>query len=271
MHIPSKTFLMGEYLAMYGGPAILALTEPCFSIDGQKRLHPDCMAARLWREHTNTDCDWGLLDPYQGQGGMGASSAEFLLAYQQIFPPSHQSTTHLRDIFWQYVDDQAAHKPSGYDVMAQMQEGLVLIEGTNLQALTWSFDHLGFVLVHSGQKLKTHEHLSRGQWSLDVEHLTSLVRQAQQALIIQDEKVFVQSIQHFHQALFEADLLASHSKILLTKWMNELPIVAAKGCGAMGADVLLLVAKREDIPLITAYLTLNKHVILATHQQLYVK
>ena len=44
--IPSKTFLLGEYVAMYGGPAMVALTNPCFGMDMTKRLHPASMAAR---------------------------------------------------------------------------------------------------------------------------------------------------------------------------------------------------------------------------------
>lgn len=271
MLIPSKTFLLGEYLAIQGGPAILALTEPCFSIDMDKRLHPDCMAARLWQDCMGKDCEWGLQDPYQGRGGMGASSAEFVMAYQQIFPQEQQNIAHLRDIFFQYVDKHATHQPSGYDVMAQLQEGIVFVHKAKLESLSWPFQHLGFMLVHTGHKLKTHEHLSQGQWSLDEAYLTSIVSQAQQSLFTKEASDWVQAIQHFHQALLKANLVAAHTQRLLTKLMYDLPIVAAKGCGAMGADVLLLLLNISDMRSVKAYLDQEDLKLLATHQQIYRK
>jgi mevalonate kinase len=269
MQVPSKTFLLGEYLAMQGGPAILALTSPCFSPNPQQRLHPDCMAARLWRDYKGNDCDWGLADPYHGKGGLGASSAEFVIAYQQIFPKTQQNHVHLREIFLNYVDKDARQKPSGYDVMAQMHQGLLSIQETHIESLTWSFEDLGFVLVHTGQKLKTHEHLMNGQWTLDVEHLSQHVRQATQALKTQNDDLFIQSIRDFHQEICQAHLIASHSFDLLNKLQANLPILAGKGCGAMGADVLLLVIKTQNMPKVIHHLQQEKLDILATHQQLY--
>ena len=269
MQVPSKTFLLGEYLAMQGGPAMMALTAPCFSLNPHQRLHPDCMASRLWRDYKGGDCDWGLTDPYHGKGGLGASSAEFVLAYQQIFPKAQQNHVHLRDIFLKYVDENARQKPSGYDVMAQMHQGLLWVQGAHVESLTWSFEHLGFILVHTGKKLKTHEHLFNGQWTLDVEQLSQHVQQATQALKNQDDDLFVQSIHHFHQALCESHLVAQHSLDLLHQLSMNLPILASKGCGAMGADVLLLVMNVQDMPKVERYLQQEKFDILATHQQLY--
>jgi mevalonate kinase len=269
MQVPSKTFLLGEYLAMQGGPAIMALTSPCFSLNSKQRLHPDCMAARFWRDYQGRDCDWGLTDPYHGKGGLGASSAEFVLAYKQIFPQSQQNPAHLREIFFKYVDENAKQKPSGYDVMAQMHQGLLCIQENHIEPLTWSFEQLGFVLVHTGQKLKTHEHLFTGQWTLDVEQLSQNVQKATHALKIQNDDLFVQSICDFHQALCESHLVATHSLDLLNQLRMNLPILASKGCGAMGADVMLLVMKIQNMPTVIRYLQQEKLDILATHQQLY--
>ena len=269
MQVPSKTFLLGEYLAMQGGPAILALTSPCFSFNPNQRLHPDCMAARLWRDYKGSDCDWGLADPYNGKGGLGASSAEFVIAYQQIFPKTQQNHIHLREIFLKYVDKSARHQPSGYDVMAQMHQGLLWIQETQIESLTWTFNDLGFVLVHTGQKLKTHEHLLNGQWTLDFERLSQNVHQAAQALKTQNVDLFIQSIQDFHQGICQAHLLAPHALALLNQLQASLPILAAKGCGAMGADVLLLVIKTYNMPKVIEYLQQEKLDILATQAQLY--
>jgi hypothetical protein len=67
-YIPAKTFLLGEYLALKGGPSLIALTQPCFGIDEAKRLHPDCVAARFWQAKTKTLIPFGLSDPFQGKG-----------------------------------------------------------------------------------------------------------------------------------------------------------------------------------------------------------
>src|SRR4051812_39210067 len=82
--IPAKTFLIGEYAALVGHSAILLTTTPCFELSlepSEKNfIHPESPAG-LWlkKQEANIKLTWK--DPYQGQGGLGASSAQFLSCY----------------------------------------------------------------------------------------------------------------------------------------------------------------------------------------------
>ena len=58
--IPAKTFLVGEYLALTGGPSIILTTTPCFELRqcnnlGLHGVHPESPAGRLWAQYTPKD------------------------------------------------------------------------------------------------------------------------------------------------------------------------------------------------------------------------
>lgn len=271
--IPGKTFLIGEYVAMYGGPAVVALTEPCFYLDKQKRLHPDCFAARLWQKETGKSCDWGLSDPYVGIGGLGASSAEFLLAYMNIFGENN-SLSHLQSTFFQYADSGASGRlPSGYDLFAQTSEQCVIVQSAplQLQSMNWPFAELGFILVHTQKKLQTHWHLANLHLDLKWRDLAVVTERAIIAMLENDCEQWIASIQLFYDKLHQQGLVAAHTAFMIEHWMQDLPILAAKGCGAMGADVIVIFAEVEKINKIADSLTaINAH-ILATHADLYQK
>ena len=267
--IPSKTFLVGEYLALKGGPAILALTNPTFSIDESKHLHPDCMAARYWFSKTQKKCDWGLKDPYFGKGGLGASSAEFLLAYYQLEGhfDNHQ---HLYETYLAFSDTSAVQKPSGYDVIAQTAQGLSVVESLPLrcQSYTWPFAEMGLILIHTGKKLKTHAHL---QQALDVSNWKKMANGCEKAIFgleHQHVDAWIEGMRLFGECLAEAHFVASHTQQTLEIIKKE-PILAAKGCGAMGSDVILvLVEKFRQHTLIEKWQQQNLD-ILATDDDLF--
>jgi mevalonate kinase len=271
--IPGKTFLIGEYVAMYGGPAVLALTQPCFHLDEQKRLHPNCLAARLWQKETGQPCNWGLSDPYSGMGGLGASSAEFLLAYMKIFG-ENTNLSHLHSIFFQYADTGTGGRiPSGYDLFAQTSEQCVIVQSNppRLQSLFWPFAELGFILVHTRKKLQTHQHLENLHLDLQWRELAVITERAIVALLEKDCEQWLRAIQLFYNKLQHQGLVAAHTVSMIKDWMQELPILAAKGCGAMGADVVVLFTEVEKIDSIVDYLTAHGAYILATNADLYQK
>src|SRR3990167_4806167 len=82
--IPAKTFLLGEYVALQGGPAMILTTTPCFEVGvGDleiQAIHPDSPAGLCWRD-SGIPGELFWYDPYEGIGGLGASSAAFLGAY----------------------------------------------------------------------------------------------------------------------------------------------------------------------------------------------
>ena len=101
--IPGKTFLVGEYLALTGGPSIVINTEPCFEFSWiseessgplvRHPFHSDSPAGR-WLEK-NSEAAQGKFDdlkveathviqfkdPFNGRGGFGGSTAEFAGAW----------------------------------------------------------------------------------------------------------------------------------------------------------------------------------------------
>jgi len=263
MQIPAKTFLFGEYLALFQGPACIALTQPCFALDHHARLHPQCPAQRLWQAKRGEACDWGLSDPYAGKGGLGASGAEFLLAYQQLYP-GDIDIHHLRQTYFDY-----APSGSGYDVLAQSAEGIVMIDG-GLSIRPWSFSSLGFILVHSGIKLKTHEHLN-DLHALPWQSLIVPVEQGCMAVAEADEDSFLAAVHDFYQRLLALNLVAKHSQYFIQDWCSRWPILAAKGCGAMGADVIALFLFPEHSMQVCQELLAMGFQVLASEQDLFFK
>jgi len=269
--IPSKTFLLGEYVAMYGGPAMVALTNPCFGMDMTKRLHPACMAARLWHDQRGAPCDWGLKDPYVAKGGMGASSAEFLLAYQALFTSESINLLDLHQTFLRYANNGTGRLPSGYDVLAQTGQGCVVVESSPLKvnSMPWNLDELGFVLVHTENKLATHTHLSQLDLDLNWKVLANHVEQGCEAMLASDADQWLQAIDSFYQNVLQQHLVSSYTQHLISKWKSQMPILAAKGCGAMGSDVIVMFARVENITDIVEKLHHGKHHVLATQRELY--
>lgn len=272
MHmIPGKTFLLGEYVAMFGGPALLALTKPCFELDNLKRLHPACPASRLWQDKTGKNCDWGLKNPYLGRGGLGASSAEFLLAYQQLFP-GDIDISHLRQIFNKYSNYGKGIPPSGYDLMAQTSQGCVIVESSPLllHSFPWEFNELGFILVHTGVKLATHEHLKVVN-QINWKPFVPFVEKACEAMQDNNTEAFLSSVTNFSAELYQQHLVAKHTQFLIKDWTSKLPILAIKGCGAMGSDVVAIFSLRENIDYIVYFLKEKSFFVLATNDDLYLE
>lgn len=267
--VPAKTFLMGEYAAMFGAPALLALTRQCFRLNKSSRLHPNSPAARLWTSQTGLSCDWGLYDPYLGRGGLGASSAEFILAYRQLYPEA-TDLEHLYRCYQTYAYQGQGMPPSGYDVLAQTKQGCVMVQSNplNIRECGWNFEELGFVLLHTGKKLATHEHLGQLQ-ELAWKKLIPDLERACQAILEIEVDVFLAAIHGFGQQLAQLGLVAKHTQVILDELNQHLPLLAAKGCGAMGADVVVLFSLRKDIDYIVEFLNQTSYLVLATQQDLY--
>jgi mevalonate kinase len=271
--IPSKTFLFGEYVAMYGGPALVALTEPLFSKDQQKRLHPDCLAAQFWRRQTGQECTWGLNDPYHKKGGLGASSAEFLLAYRHFFDEQQIGLEHLHQSYIACVAKDAGRPPSGYDLLAQTGFGCSLVESRpfKVSSFDWHFLDLGFVLIHTNKKLATHEHLKNVGVDLDWRRLMNSCEMGCDAYLNRDSEQWIKATHHFYQALLNQNLVTPYTQHLIAECQKDMPILAAKGCGALGADVIVLYVLKEQRLNVCEQLNQRNLEILATDAHLHIK
>ena len=269
IHVPAKTFFLGEYLALKGGPSLIALTNPCFQLDKTKRLHPDCVAARFWQAHTNTAIPFGLADPFQGKGGMGASSAEFILAYH-LHGGRINDREHLHRLYLEFAQTQG-QAPSGYDVLAQTQEGVCLVQMPIQERIhfEWVFRELVFVLVHTGKKLATHLHLQHTTANFEWRQLAKTTERGIDAILQQDADKWLDAITQYQLHLSSIGLMAPHSQALIMALQAQLPILAAKGCGAMGADVVALFLEKSNIDFLKDVLIEKGYNVLATQADLY--
>ena len=67
-----------------------------------------------------------------------------------------------------------------------------------------------------------------------------------QALVNKDAKQFIDSIKHYHNELDRLNLVATHTLALLNTLNQQQAVLAAKGCGAMGADIILVIVKQSE-------------------------
>ncbi|MCB0406704.1 MAG: hypothetical protein KDD34_00795, partial [Bdellovibrionales bacterium] len=174
---PSKTFLVGEYAILHGGHALLANTEPRFEViistPGEGRcenIHPNSPAGQWARTHREAfeKIDFQFIDPHQGRGGFGASSAQFLLAWawsllDQVPFSRLTEGLDLSQILKDYhsLFEEKSTRPSGGDVVAQSIGGICQVATAPLTMTekSWPFKDLDFLIIPTGKKINTHKHL----------------------------------------------------------------------------------------------------------------
>lgn len=275
--VPAKTFLVGEYSALAGKSAIVLTTSPYFSLsindsDEPYVFHPDSPAGRWWQQPNRTPVQLSWHDPYFGRGGLGASSAQFVASYlascyleQRPFDRM-QLLKAYEACAWSGI----GLKPSGYDVIAQSLHGCVYInkEKGVICPYSWPFEKLSFVLVHTGIKLATHEHLQQTTLPHSVERLSAIVESTKHAFEANNEEQLVTTINHYHQELLQSNLVAKHSCHLIEEIKAWSEVLAIKGCGALGADVLLLVCRLEDKLILSQKLQSQRLSLLASEENL---
>lgn len=278
-NIPAKTFLLGEYIALQHGPALLIGTQPCFRLKAiaEKELrgiHPESPAGKLFRQQ-NFSSGFEWFDPYQGKGGLGASSAQFVGLYQALCQEKKRpfQTEEMLELYYQHAWDGQGARPSGYDIISQSAQQMSFIHQQNniIKTLSWPFDDLDFILVHTGKKLATHQHLQSFSSSVPLEKLSKIVYQAKAALEQKNADAFINCINNYQQALFESGFTAEHSLQLINELKQNKNILAIKGCGAMGADILLILCKKAQYQTTTSQLLQKNIQIIAKTDNLFKK
>jgi mevalonate kinase len=288
---PGKTFLVGEYLALSGGPSIVLCTEPRFELTvstnedaneeapraGERSLnesslalspfHPASPAGCLINENApkfqNTRIQF--YDPHAGLGGLGASTAQYAGVWAYLNNVSHIEPEHFdwasllrgyRRAAWS--GDGAP--PSGADLVAQLTGGVCWFDGIGARArrLKWEFADLSFTLIRTGVKLATHEHLKAAQRTGDEAAtlsrdgiLRDAVGEALIAFDTGDSRRLIRAVEAAACGLESAGLCAKSTQDILSCLRFDLGgsqggVLAAKGCGAMGADVILCLHAPAD-------------------------
>ena len=279
-HIPAKTFLLGEYAAVAGASAIVLTTSPCFRIEpvtdcqGAEAFHPDSPAGRWLARYDGlsaSDLSWH--DPWAGRGGLGASSAQFLGAWLATcdVTKTRPDLDNLLAAYHQCAWQGQGLRPSGYDVMAQSQHQCVYINRQKgiLSCHSWDFADIAFVLLHSGQKLATHRHLQDSTLPDNISQLSDIVDEAQLALKEKDSDRMIYAVNAWQKQMSEYQLITSRSLGQLDSLKADKSVLAAKGCGAMGSDVLLLIVPARQLEEQVTSLGTKGWTILATSNNLY--
>ena len=254
---PGKTFLVGEYVALAGGPSLVLATAPRFELvvskiddskNHQASFAPQSPAGRFLGRHAESvrGHRFEFLDPHTGRGGLGASSAQFALVFSWLKGEADFGA--LLEEYRVCAWSGEGAPPSGADLVAQITGGITWFDGRSLEArkFDWAFADLSFTLIRTGAKLATHEHLKRTQ-AIPNENLREQVFAARAAIEAKDGEALRLSIQRTSSILREAGLCAARTEGLLNELIAERDwCMAAKGCGAMGADVIFVLHAVED-------------------------
>ena len=100
-------------------------------------------------------------------------------------------------------------KPSGYDLLAQTQQQCIYINQTKrlLKSYNWEFECIDFLLVHSGRKIATHEHLKHATLPLNIDVFTDLTEETKIAFDTNDETKMIASVTNYHMELLANNLV----------------------------------------------------------------
>ena len=149
-----------------------------------------------------------------------------------------------------YVDlawDGRGYSPSGADIIAQLEGGIVEFAKTDgvVRKHVWPFDDMEFFFVPTGNKVVTHEHL-RDLGSVDVAVFSVHANSACDALRSRDSARFVEAMRGYADEL-ERQALVHPDTLAMLQRLDALPgVLARKGCGALGADVVVAIVRADS-------------------------
>lgn len=264
---PSKTFLTGEYAVLKGGPALVLNTMPRFELrvrpgQGSWSGFPVGSPAHAWLEQRRPLLDkynLEFVDPHAGAGGFGASGAQFLLAhcFTSLLQTGVSGLVGGPDLkaVWNDLQVLSEGRGSGADVLAQAagQVAQLNMNAREAKALAWPYPELDFCIVRTGQKIATHEHLSRLA-SKPLEALVPLAQECVSAFGHQSGLGFAQTVGAYARALRELGWQSEESSRRTALLEAQDWCLAAKGCGALGADTLLFIYRRGFESLVAEFL-----------------
>ncbi len=132
-----------------------------------------------------------------------------------------------------------------------------------------AFQDLSFFLVHTGNKLATHHHLQTTPLPHNINALSALVDQAELAFNTNNSVLMLDCINDYHQQLKQLNLVAPYSLELISKLSLYPETQAIKGCGALGADIVLILCTKEEKDTLKNQLIQDHWNLIATEDDLY--
>jgi len=252
-----KTFLLGEYAVLAGAPAWVATVGPRFELQTgtgtslKKLFHPESPAGKFITNSALGGLTGEFHDPWAGQGGLGASTAQFILIFRAALGPNRS----WKEVFNAYrkVTEHESLPPSGADLVAQWAGGIVRFTPSSLLLeqlhgsgkLDWNRFLFFSATGQPSRKVPTHLHLAKLQ-SFPVTHsqlineLRTVLKEAEIAFEAGDHPVFGSLLTRYGDLLAESELeipATAEDRAVL----GPLPgVIGIKGTGALQADGILL-------------------------------
>ncbi len=274
--VPSKTFLVGEYAVLLGAPGLVLTTSPRFQLSavpgrGSRGIPAGSPASRWLEQHSELVKDWHLefSDPHVGLGGFGASSAQFLLAHAltTLVRSTVRSSTRGLDLkgLWQDFNKLTSGEASGCDVLAQAVGEVALVSqgAVFAQKKSWPYPDLDFAILRSGKKVATHQHLAELDRSR-LEPLRELAVHAVESFGAISADQFLSTVTRYAGGLWDLGLQSENTLRILASFATEPWYLSGKGCGALGADTVLVFFSAEQLPAVREHCKSAGHEIVAT-------
>lgn len=124
------------------------------------------------------------------------------------------------------------------------------------------------MLFHTNQKLATHEHLNHLELPKNLSNLQQTADKTFKAFLSNDARQFCHGINSYSKTLSEYKLIAPHTSEIINKLQRHPFVLATKGCGAMGADVFMVLCDPENKTAISEQLQDQQYPMIATEASL---
>lgn len=276
LRVPGKILVLGEYLALASGQALVWSFPPYFELSetgssvNKLPFHPQSPAGKLAAELSKhmTLPSFHFVDPFDGHGGFGGSTAEFSLLFQWALAKQNKKATAWE--VWEKYQSFFAEtllRPSGVDLlvqsMNQANESLVSVDipMRELQSFLPPSEAkwVVFSAAHQAErKTKTHEHLQEIQqmgfpdaFAPLIGDLAKTFAKAVNALKGKNTPEFAKSIQAYAEILSSAGFEDKDAKEDRLAFQKAPGVLAVKGCGALLSDSVLVLVEGNVEPVLT--------------------
>ncbi len=271
LRVPSKTFFVGEYVALKGGPALVVCTEPDFIFEKHNEVSLEQTLSLyegspsfLYSKKENLESDLkqtSMHDPHDRRGGFGASGAKFIFLNVLANSKKWQDPFFLRKKLLEHTN--SSRPPSGYDVMSQVtgRVAKLVVNKNQAQSLSWNYPGVDFAVVRTGYKMQTHDYLETLP-DLNLEKLEVLANEA----IMSYESghlSFFTKVSEYYNELVQLKLIDKKSQAMVSQAVSSKLFLSGKACGAGGVDTMLFFFESEIKKEVQAYF--QKHELEIVH------
>ncbi|MDR2781719.1 MAG: hypothetical protein LBB21_04695 [Holosporaceae bacterium] len=250
----SKTFLVGEYSVLFGGGAIVLVTTPKFQLkikNGETQLigiEKHSPAHCFYQTRNFDGLSIEFCDPHNGSGGFGASSAQFAMLYRlhlQLIHKKFDIDSFLTE--YRQLSNIKNIAPSGADCVAQYFDHSIYFDSKNntIEKVNWNFPNLDFMILKTKCKIATHLHL-RELAEFNIDELQRRTFAVGESFCNIDEAALIENVQCFFNLLVKNNLVVDDTIKIVDKLLKIDGIKAAKGCGALGADTILIIFEKKN-------------------------